>query len=74
MSTISPQETTKLQAYLQKTFGNSNLTLRSRGKAGGDSLEVLLNGEFLGVIYKDEDEGEISYDFNMAILEMDMAG
>lgn len=71
MSTITSQEATKLQTYLQKTFGNKNLSLRNRERAG-DSVEVLLNGEFIGTIYKDEDEGETSYDFNMAILQMDM--
>ena len=35
-------------------------------------MEVLLNGEFIGTIYKDEEDGETSYDFNMAILQMDM--
>lgn len=63
-------ETTKLEKYLQKKFGNPGLALRSRQTA--DSLEVLLNGEFLGVIYKDEDEGELAYDFNMAILDIDL--
>ncbi len=63
-------ETTKLEKYLQKKFGNPGLALRPRQTA--DSLEVLLNGEFLGVIYKDEDEGELAYDFNMAILDIDL--
>jgi hypothetical protein len=67
---FSAQEANRLQTYLQKTFGNQGLSLRERKT--GDSVEVLLNGEFLGVIYKDEDEGETSYDFNMAILEMDL--
>lgn len=56
-------EMKKVQAYLQQKFGQPDLTLRTRKT--GDSVEVLLKGEFLGVIYKDEDEGETSYDFNM---------
>ena len=71
MSNISSQEAAKLQTYLQKTFGNKGLSLRNRDRAG-DSVEVLLNGEFIGTIYKDEEDGETSYDFNMAILQMDM--
>jgi hypothetical protein len=67
---IERAEVTKLQNYLQKKFGQPGLTLRDRKT--NDSLEVLLNGEFLGVIYKDTDEGEISYDFNMAILDIDL--
>lgn len=63
-------EIQKVQAYLQKKFGLSDLILRERKT--GDSVEVLLKGEFLGVIYRDEDEGEVSYDFNMAILDMDI--
>lgn len=68
---ITSQESAKLQTYLQKIFGNKGLSLRSRDRAG-DSVEVLLNGEFIGTIYKDEEDGETSYDFNMAILQMDM--
>lgn len=63
-------EIIKLQTYLQKKFGQSGLTLTSRKT--NDSLEVLLNGEFLGVVYKDDEDGEISYDFNMAILDIDL--
>jgi hypothetical protein len=68
---FTTQESDKLQTYLQTKFGNKGLTLRARSQTM-DSVEVLLNGEFIGVLYKDEDEGETSYDFNMAILEMDL--
>jgi hypothetical protein len=68
---FTSQETTRLQAYLQEKFSNKAITLRARSQAD-DSVEVLLNGEFLGVIYKDQEDGETSYDMNMAILEMDL--
>lgn len=67
---MTPEEIAKVQKYLQKKFGQPGISLRTRKT--NDSVEVLLNGEFLGVIYKDEDEGETSYDFNMAILDMDL--
>ena len=67
---MTPEEIKKVQGYLQKKFGLPDLTLRTRKT--GDSVEVLLKGEFLGVIYKDEDDGEVSYDFNMAILDIDI--
>ncbi len=73
MTVISSQDMSKLQAYLQKKLGNKALTLRSRGKAT-DSAEVLLEGEFIGTVYKDEEDGDTSYDFNMAILDIDLAG
>ena len=72
MSMFSPQEIAQIQTYFQTKFGNKGLALRARAQAK-DSLEVLLDGEFLGVIYKDTEDGETSYDFNMAILDMDLA-
>ena len=64
-------EIDRIERYLKHKFGNPQIQVKSRSKAT-DSVEVLLAGEFLGVIYKDQDEGEISYDLNMAILEMDL--
>lgn len=61
----------RLQKYLHSKLGNTRLSLAER-KEDKSSLEVLLDGEFLGTIYRDEDEGDISYDFNMAILEIDL--
>ena len=68
---ISPDELIKIQAYLRRKFGNEGLAVRPRSQTK-DSIEVILNGEFIGVVYKDEDEGETSYDFNMAILDIDL--
>ncbi len=71
MSTFSKAEIIRLQKYLQQKFANQKLALAERREVK-DSIEVTLGGEFIGTIYKDEDEGEVSYDFNMAILEMDL--
>lgn len=64
-------EIIRLQKYLQQKFSNPKIALVER-KEAKDSLEVTLGGEFIGTLYKDDDEGEVSYDFNMAILEMDL--
>jgi len=71
MPSFSKTEVTRLQHYLQQKFANKNISLVER-KEVKDSVEVTLAGEFIGVIYKDEDEGEVSYDFNMAILDADL--
>lgn len=71
MSNMNAEEVAKIQNYLQNKFQNSGFALKFRDKVS-DSVEVLLNGEFIGVIYKDEDEGELSYNFNMSILEIDV--
>lgn len=64
-------ELAKLQIYLRGKFNTDALTVRARANKD-DSAEVYIGEEFVGVLFKDEDEGEISYDFNMAILEIDL--
>jgi hypothetical protein len=68
---FTAEEISKLQSYLSGKFGNPDIALRLR-KNVQDSAEVLLKGEFIGVIYKDTEDGETSYDFNMAILDIDL--
>lgn len=70
---ITPDEMIKVQDYLRRTFGNSNLGVKPRAQAS-DSIEILLNGEFIGIVYKNEEDGETSYDFNMSILDIDLEG
>lgn len=69
--TFNAAEISKLEMYLQSKFANRAIEVRQR-KDIKDSVEVFIADEFTGVIYKDEDEGETSYDFNMAILEIDL--
>lgn len=64
-------ELIKLQNYLQKLFKNKDINVRVRPNQS-DSLEVYMDEEYIGLIYKDDDEGEISYDFQMAILDFDL--
>lgn len=71
MTKITPEEMAQLKAHLDRTFKHSGLTVKKREKAE-DSIEVMIDGEFVGVIYKIEDEGEVSFDFNMAILDIDL--
>jgi hypothetical protein len=68
---VTEIEVQKLQKYLRNKFNNDNFRLVSRIKAQ-DSLEVYLGEEFIGTLYRDEEEGEVSYDLNMAILEIDL--
>ena len=65
-------EIIKLQKYLQLKFSNSAIDVRPRNKQN-DSVEVYLGEEFLGLIYVDDEDGDKSYNFQMAILEEDLA-
>lgn len=68
---MTHQEIIKLQKYFQKLFGNPNIDVRPRPRKD-DSCEVYIGEEFIGVLYVDEDEGERSYNFQMAILDIDL--
>lgn len=64
-------EILRIRKYLNNKFESDNFTLEN-SPIKDESMEVHYNGEFIGVIYKDEDEGEVSYAFHMTILEMDL--
>jgi len=69
---VNDDELARVQKYMREKFGNKTITLRERPQSDG-SAEVYLGDEFIGVIYKDEEDGEVSFDFNMSILEFDLA-
>ncbi len=60
----------RVEAHLKRTFGNPHVVVKARPKQK-DSAEVELKGEFIGVIYQDEDE-DGSFMFEMAILAEDL--
>ncbi len=64
-------EIARLQEYLRGKFAVTDLTVRERSNKD-DSAEVYLGDEFIGIIFRDAEDGEVSYDFNMAILEIDL--
>jgi len=68
---LNHPEIIKLQKYLQIKFNNRAIDVRPRKQ--NDSVEVYLGEEFLGLIYVDDEDGDKSYNFQMAILEEDLA-
>jgi hypothetical protein len=68
---MKPDELTKLTAYFRKTFNNPGLAVKARPQKK-DSGEVYVGEEFLGVVFRDEEDGELSYNFSMAILDIDL--
>ena len=61
----------RLETYLRKLFDNQNLRVVPHPKKT-DMAELMIRDEFLGAIYRDEEDGEISYAFQMAILDIDL--
>lgn len=68
---MKPEEIDRVEAYLRQTFKNDGIAL-DRGTRKSDSVEVTLDREFIGVVYRDEEEGDLSFSFNMAILAEDL--
>jgi len=66
---LKPEEIRKLTAYLKRVFQSPNIDVKARPRKE-DSAEVYVGDEFIGLIYKDEDEGD--YNFQMAILDIDL--
>ncbi|MBL4748113.1 MAG: DUF3126 family protein [Magnetovibrio sp.] len=64
-------EIARVQEYLRKSLSNNRVVITPPPRAGAP-VEVNIADEFVGVLYKDEDEGEVSYTFMMTILEMDL--
>lgn len=69
---MKPEEIRKLDAYFKKIFQNQTLQVKARPRKD-DSCELYVgDNEFLGIIFKDDDDGELSYNFSMAILDVDL--
>lgn len=70
---IDKPEMVKVEAYLRRTFNNSAIRVVARPKKS-DSAEVYLGEEFLGVLSLDDEDGDRSFSFQMAILDTDLEG
>jgi hypothetical protein len=68
-TTLKPEEIRKLTAYFKRVFQNPNIDVKARPRKE-DSAEVYVGDEFIGLVYKDEEEGD--YNFSMAILDVDL--
>jgi len=66
---LKRSELLRVEGYLRKKFGNNSISLKEQ-KDG--SCEVSLGDEFIGVVYRDDEDEEVSYDFHMAILDIDL--
>jgi hypothetical protein len=66
---VKPDEIKKLEAYFKRTFKSPSIEIRARPRKS-DSAEVYVGDEFIGLVYKDEEDGD--YNFSMAILDIDL--
>lgn len=70
---MTKDELIKIEKFLRKTLGSPTISVRARPRKA-DSAEVYVGDEFIGIVYEDDEDEEKSYNFNMAILSMDLDG
>jgi hypothetical protein len=68
---FSKDEAKKLEAYFRRVFKNPSIRVVPHIKKK-DMGEVFIGEDFLGPIYKDTEDGETSWNFQMAVLELDL--
>lgn len=68
--TMNAETIKRVEAYLKRSL-NAKITLAARPRVT-DSVEVLIDGEHMGLVYVIEDEGETSYQLEMTILQEDL--
>ena len=61
----------RVQTYMRRLFNNTQIRVVGRPKKT-DSAEVYLGDEFIGVLFEDKEDGDLSYNFQMAILDTDL--
>jgi len=68
---MNPTDIARVQDYLRRTFDNKRICIDPPTKRGAP-VEVRVGDEFLGVLHRDEDDGEVSWALHMTILEEDL--
>jgi hypothetical protein len=67
---VDKRELERIQNYLKRLL-NPAIRVVARPRKT-DSAEIYLGEEFIGVLFEDDEEGNRSYNFEMAILESDL--
>ena len=67
---MNASDTAKVQRFLRQRFGNHKLTL-ARRENKDDSADLMLEDEFIGVVFQDNEDGETCYHVQISILEED---
>jgi hypothetical protein len=61
---VDVTEVKKLDAYLRKLFGNANIRVVPKK---GDTAEIFIGEDDLGILTVDDEDGDRSYNFRMVI-------
>ena len=68
---MTPTDIARVQTYLRRLLGSDKIRVIAPAKKGL-SVEIAIDEEVVGTIHRDEDEGEVSYNVNIVVLEEDL--
>ncbi len=77
---MDTQEIRKVEQFLRKRFGSDRIAVKPRPKAMvgrsadsfADSAEVFMGSESIALVYRDDEDGDVSYILEMSILQEDL--
>ena len=61
----------KIESFFRQKFSNKKIKIEGRANKY-DSADVLIDDEFIGVVFEDNEDGDTCYQFNMTILSEDV--
>ena len=61
----------KIENFFKQKFNNKKIKIEGRANKN-DSAEVLIDDEFIGVVFEDNEDGDMCFQFNMTILSDDL--
>ena len=61
----------KIETFFKQKFNNKKIKIEGRANKH-DSAEVLIDDEFIGVVFEDNEDGDMCFQFNMTILSEDL--
>ena len=67
---MNKSEVGKLQDYLRRKFANASIKVVAMKT--GDTAEVFIGDESIGTVSDDKEDGDDSFVFRMAILDIDL--
>jgi hypothetical protein len=68
---MNATDISRVQSYLRRILDNDRIVIDPPQKRGAP-VEVRVGEEFLGVVHRDDDDGEISFSLVVSILEEDL--
>ena len=61
----------KIENFFKRKFKNKSIKIEGRTNKD-DSADVLIEDEFIGVVFEDNEDGDMCFQFNMTILSEDL--